>query len=110
MGRLAIYTCRVCEQDFRSEERGGMIAIPLRCITCDNAASYPLKGRDALDNNNIPPKKWKDPSLEEIAKDIEKEAGRCEKCGGEFKMGLRPMCPHCKSRDAKVKKIISQWD
>lgn len=89
MAQRAIYKCKKCGNEFESNEGMGHMFQLLRCVKCDNIKSIPVK----VDN-------W--PSEDEI--------GVCEKCGGELRSDLRPMCPVCKSREAEEKKILMEYE
>ncbi|MFH1521189.1 MAG: hypothetical protein ABID61_06090 [Candidatus Micrarchaeota archaeon] len=81
MGHLADFECNKCKNLFESHEGGTFEIEAYRCEKCDE-----LKGV----------KRGKKPS-------------KC-KCGGIFKTNLTPMCPKCKTRDVKMKKVKLFYD
>lgn len=95
MGQKAIYKCNKCNNEFKSQEGGGFSFIEYRCINCDTIKA--VKG-----DRRVSSEDYKPPTKEKI--------GVCEKCGGELKDDLNPMCPKCKSRDVKVKEILLMYD
>lgn len=95
MGKKARYKCKKCGNEFESREGGGFNFIEYRCVNCDSIKSVKSERR-------ISSRKYKLPTKEEI--------GVCEKCGGELKKDLKPMCPVCKSRDVEEKQILMRYD
>jgi DNA-directed RNA polymerase subunit RPC12/RpoP len=82
MAVLAIFKCNACGNEFETHFGGLMRATELRCEKCDNR------------------------KLVEVGT----KQGVCEKCGGEMKNNLLPMCPKCKARDTKEKKALIYID
>lgn len=95
MGKKAIYQCNKCKNEFRSQEGGGLTFIEYRCVDCDNI-------KRVKSERGVSPGKYKLPTKEEI--------GVCEKCGGELKKDLGPICPVCKSRDVEEKQVLERYD
>lgn len=95
MGHEAIYKCGKCGNEFKSQEGGGFLFVEYRCIECDS-----IKAVQA--NRTVSPEHYREPTIKEI--------GVCEKCGGELKEDLRPMCPKCKSRDVNETRVLMYYD
>lgn len=95
MGQKAIYKCNKCGNTFQSQEGGGFNFIEYRCINCDTIKAI-------VSNCRVSSGDYKPPTKKEI--------GVREKCGGELRDGLKPMCPKCKSRDIKQKEILLMYD
>jgi len=74
-----------------------MLAQEYRCVNCDTAKYI----------------RWADVNYTEedlLSLPSEKDLGVCEKCGGELRKDLEPMCPKCKSKDVEAKGEISLTD
>lgn len=95
MGHIAIYKCKKCGNLFKSREGGGFHFIEYRCVNCDNI-------KTVKSDRTVPSEKYKPPTREEI--------GLCDKCGGELREDLKPMCPACKSREVEEKEILMLYD
>ena len=90
MGHLADFKCKKCANIFESQEGGGFLFEEYRCENCDEIKRVELKGK----NKRTP----KSP------------LGKCEKCSGKLKSGLRPMCQKCKCRDVEIVKVKIYYD
>jgi ABC-type ATPase with predicted acetyltransferase domain len=95
MGQKAIYKCNKCSNQFKSQEGGGFFFAEYRCTECDSIKAVRT-------NRRVSPEKYRGPSIKEI--------GVCEKCGGELRDDLKPMCPKCKSRDVGEIKVLISYD
>jgi len=95
MGQKAIYKCDKCGNEFESQEGGGFFFIEYRCVNCDT-----IKAVES--NRTVSPEEHKPPTEQEI--------GVCEKCGGELRENLKPMCPKCKSRNVEPKRPLLFYD
>ena len=82
MAVLAIFKCNACGDEFETHFGGLMHATELRREKCDDR---------------------------EMA-EVGTEQGICEKCGGEMKHNLLPMCSKCRSRDTEQKKVLLYID
>ena len=45
---------------------------------------------------------------DKLAFDTELAARKCEKCGGQMRLGLAPKCPACGTRDAELDRTAFQ--
>ena len=88
MGKVAIYHCNKCNNEFESSDGDNFHFLQHLCVNCDTLENVSFK----------------------IGALEKKVGGACEKCGGELKEGLVLMCPKCKSRDLKEMKIIMFYD
>jgi len=98
MGFTAIFTCLECKNEFTARSGGGRFSDLYRCVACDAIVSVPryrIHGDgmfEPVERADISPNK------------------RCEKCNGELRDDLGPMCPKCKSRNIEVKRTICRHD
>jgi ABC-type ATPase with predicted acetyltransferase domain len=95
MGHSGIYKCKDCGNEFKAQEGGGYAFIEYRCVNCDAI-------KDVFSNRGVSPEDYKPPTKKKI--------GVCEKCGGELRDDIRPMCPKCKSRNVKEQSIFMYYD
>lgn len=86
MGYHGIYTCQDCKNEFEAREGGGIRFIEYRCVNCDVI-------KKIFSNQHVPIAKYVKPTAAQV--------GVCDKCGGELRDDIHPMCPACKSRNVK---------
>ena len=85
MGQEAMYRCNKCGSEFTAHGGGGFTFIEYRCFDCD--------------------------TIKVVTRNRSKEdIGKCEKCHGELKEDLEPMCQKCKSRNVKKVKKLMVYD
>jgi ABC-type ATPase with predicted acetyltransferase domain len=95
MGQIARYECKNCGNWFKADVGGGMSFLQYRCVECDT-----IKNVDS--DRTVPIDEYKPPTKIQI--------GICNKCGGELREHLKPMCDKCKSRDVEEKEVIMFYD
>lgn len=101
MGREGIYRCQNCGNEFRAREGGGFSFSEYRCIDCDNIKE--LSDIQIVRHEDKPPEMIRTPREEQ-------DVGVCEKCGGELREDIEPMCPVCKSREVEIIDVFRHYD
>lgn len=91
MGNRSVYKCLSCKNEFEARGGGGFFFLEYRCVDCDATKAIHLKSKHER-------------------KVTAKEIGRCEKCGGQLRDDIKPMCPKCKSREVEVSRTIMYYD
>jgi len=81
MPEQIIYMCKDCGNYFRSTDSNLVYVEGLKCINCGQS----------------------------IRKKEEDQGKKCDKCGGQIKDCLMPICTKCKSSNVKVGGSISSF-
>ena len=96
MGHEALFTCGSCGHTFTACEGGGAYFDEYRCVDCDTVVQVFRKQPQT--DSELPPL----PTEEEI--------GVCYLCNGKLRNDISPMCPHCKSHNTKLEKVLQEYE
>ena len=94
MGTNGKWRCRDCGNEFKASVGGGFHFILYRCVQCDRTKSVDVK---------------RSSSGEWIPTD-KSGVGVCQRCGGQLRDDINPMCRKCKSRNTEQLEIEVYYD